>query len=76
METPSLEGLPIKTKEDSPPSEMRLSPTGHQPSIFWSRGDLLLLLLLSLLLLLLLSLLLLLLLSLILLILAISFLLA
>ena len=39
METPSLEGLPTKTKEDPFPHEMRLSPTGHQPSISWSRGS-------------------------------------
>ena len=50
MMTPSLETLPTKAKEDPSPHEMRLSPTGHQPSISWSRG---LLLLLSLLLLLL-----------------------
>ena len=48
----------MKAKEDASPHEMRLSSTGHQPSISsWSRG-LFLLLLLSLLLLLLLLLLL------------------
>ena len=51
----TLEGLPTKTKEDPSPHEMRLSPAGHQPSIFWSRGKLLLFSLLLLLLLLLLS---------------------
>ena len=50
IEIPSLEGLPTKTKEDPFPHEMRLPPAGHQPSISWSWG--LLLLLLSLLLLL------------------------
>ena len=39
METTSLEGLPTKAKEDPSPHEMRLFPTGHQPSISWSRGD-------------------------------------
>ena len=39
VKTPSLEGLPIKAKEDPSPHEMRLSPAGHQPSISWSRGD-------------------------------------
>ena len=39
METPSLEGLPTNTKEDPSPCEMRLSPTGHQPSISWSQGN-------------------------------------
>ena len=67
IETPSLEGLPTKAKEDPSPHEVRRSPDGHQLSISWSRGNyiiiiiillLLLLLLLSLLLLLLLSLLL------------------
>ena len=38
IETPSLEGLPTKAKEDPSPHEMRLSPTVHQPSISWSRG--------------------------------------
>ena len=33
IETPSLEGLPAKAKADSSPHEMRLYPTGHQPSI-------------------------------------------
>ena len=37
--TLSLEVLPTKAKEDPSPHEMRLSPLGHQPSIFWSRGD-------------------------------------
>ena len=36
IETPSLEGLPTKAKEDPSPHEMRLSPAGHQPSISWS----------------------------------------
>ena len=45
IETPSLEGLPAKAKEDPSPHEMRLSHAGHQPSFFWSRGELLLLLL-------------------------------
>ena len=35
IETPSLEGLPTKAKEDPSPKEMRLSPNGHQPSIFY-----------------------------------------
>ena len=35
MQTPSLEVLPTKAKEDPSPHEMRLSPAGHQPSIFW-----------------------------------------
>ena len=35
METPSLEGLPTKAKEDPSLHEMRLSPAGHQPSISW-----------------------------------------
>ena len=39
IETPSLEGLPTKAKEDPSPHEMRLSPAGHQPSISWSRGN-------------------------------------
>ena len=38
METPSLDGLPTKAKEDPPPYEMGLCPAGHQPSISWSRG--------------------------------------
>ena len=38
METPSLEGLPTKAKEDPSPHEMRLSPAGCQPSISWSWG--------------------------------------
>ena len=38
IETPSLEGLPTKAKEDPSPHEMRLSPAEHQPSISWSRG--------------------------------------
>ena len=38
METPSLEELPTKAKEDPSPHELRLSPTGHQPSISLSRG--------------------------------------
>ena len=38
IKTPSLEGLPTKAKEDPSPHDMRLSPTGHQPSISWSRG--------------------------------------
>ena len=33
IETPSLGGLPTKTKEDPSPHEMRLSHAGHQPSI-------------------------------------------
>ena len=37
IETPSLEGLPTKAKEDPSPHEMRLSPVGYQPSISWSR---------------------------------------
>ena len=37
IETPSLEGLPTKVKEDPSPHETRLSPAGHQPSISWSR---------------------------------------
>ena len=37
IETPSLEGLPTNAKEDPSPHEIRLSPAGHQPSIFWSR---------------------------------------
>ena len=43
METPSLEGLPTKAKEDPSPHEMSLSPAGHQPSICWCQGLLLLL---------------------------------
>ena len=66
IDTPSLEGLSTKAKEDPFPHEMRLFSGGHQPSISWSRGNyiiiislllLLLLLCLSLLLLLLLLLL-------------------
>ena len=38
IETPSVEGLPTKAKEDPSPHEMRLSPAVHQPSISWSRG--------------------------------------
>ena len=37
-QTPSLEGLPSKAKEDPSPQEMRLSPAGHQSSILWSQG--------------------------------------
>ena len=37
METPSLEGLPIKAKEDPSPHEMRVFSTRHQPSISWSQ---------------------------------------
>ena len=37
IKTPSLEGLPTKAKEDPSHNEMRLSPTGHQPSISWSQ---------------------------------------
>ena len=33
IETPSLEGLPMKVKGDPSPHEIRLSPAGHQPSI-------------------------------------------
>ena len=33
IETPSLEGLSAKAKEDRSPHEMRLSPVGNQPSI-------------------------------------------
>ena len=36
IETPSLEGLPTKAKEDPSPHKMRLSPAGHQPSVSWS----------------------------------------
>ena len=39
MEAPFLEGLPTKAKEDPSPHEMILSPTGHQPSVSWSRGN-------------------------------------
>ena len=39
METPSVEGLPTKAKEDSSPHDTRLCPAGHQPNISWSRGD-------------------------------------
>ena len=38
LKTLSLEGLPIKVKEDLSPHEMRLSPAGHQPSISSSGG--------------------------------------
>ena len=38
-ETPSLEGLTTKAKKDPSPHEMRLSPAGNQPSIFWSQGS-------------------------------------
>ena len=44
IETPSLEGLPTKTKEDPSPHEIRLSSAGHQLCISESRGILLLLL--------------------------------
>ena len=37
IETPSLEGVPIKDKDDPSPHEMRLCPAGHQPGISWSR---------------------------------------
>ena len=37
IEAPSLERLPTKAKEDPSPHEMRVSPTGHQPSISWSQ---------------------------------------
>ena len=50
IETPSLEGLQTKAKEDSSTHEMRLSSDEHQPSI--THGKLLLLLSLLLLLLL------------------------
>ena len=39
IEALSLEGLPTKTSEDPSPHEIILSPAGHQPSIFKSRGD-------------------------------------
>ena len=39
IETPSLERLPTKAKQDPSPHEMRLSPAGHEPSIFWSQGN-------------------------------------
>ena len=39
IETPSLEGLPNKPKEDPSPHKMRLYPAGRQPSISWSRGN-------------------------------------
>ena len=35
-ETPSLERLPTKAKEDPLPREIRVSPAGRQPSISWS----------------------------------------
>ena len=38
IETPSLEGLPTKAKEDPSPHEIRLSPAGHPAS--FSRTDL------------------------------------
>ena len=38
IETPSLDGLPTKTKEDPSPHDMRLYPAGHKPSVSWSRG--------------------------------------
>ena len=38
IETPSVEGLATKAKEDPIPHEMRLSTAVHQPSISWSRG--------------------------------------
>ena len=41
METPFLEGLPTKAKEDPSHHEMKLSPAGHQPSISWPWGLLL-----------------------------------
>ena len=37
VETPSPTGLPTKANRDPFSHEMRLSPFGHQPSIFWSR---------------------------------------
>ena len=36
IETPSLEWLPSKAKENPSPHEMRLSSAGHQPNISWS----------------------------------------
>ena len=51
IETPSLEGLPTKAKEDPSPHEIRLSPAEHQPSISWSRGIIIIIILLLLLLL-------------------------
>ena len=42
-QTPSLEGLPSKAKEDPSPHEMRLSPAGHQSSIPWSQGKIIIL---------------------------------
>ena len=38
IETPSLKGLPTKAKDDPSLHEMRLSLSGHQPSISWSWG--------------------------------------
>ena len=38
IETPSLEGLPTKTKDDPTPHEMRLSPAGQSP-VFPSLGE-------------------------------------
>ena len=38
IETPSLERLPTKAKQDPSPHEMRLSPARHQPSISQSWG--------------------------------------
>ena len=38
IETPSLDGLPTKTKEDPSPHDMRLYHAGHKPSVSWSRG--------------------------------------
>ena len=49
METPSLERLPTKTKEDPLPHEMRLSPHWTSTQYFLVSGKLLLLLLLLLL---------------------------
>ena len=45
IETPSLEGLPTKAKEDPSPHEIRLSSAGHQLSILYVILLLLLLLL-------------------------------
>ena len=38
FDRPSLEGLPVKAKEDPSPHKMRLSPAGHQPNISLSLG--------------------------------------
>ena len=38
-ETPTLEGLPTKGKEDPSPHEMRQSRAGEQPSISWCWVD-------------------------------------